>query len=180
MTCRKDGAEVISDEKRREIAASLREFISGLPKASLEQNAFDTFERIIECVDYEQGNIFDYLADLIDRRADGGKAAVTVELSDEALPPRPCLVDGERCLFHGAYVKPWTHGASPLIGGFPAGQESRLVAVVEGEDGTLREVLASRVCLLDFETSFGEYRRDNACSSGRKSSDDERTNSDSK
>lgn len=60
----------ISDEKRREIAASLREsreFISGLPKASLEQNALDTFERILACVDYEQGNIFDYLADLIDR-----------------------------------------------------------------------------------------------------------------
>lgn len=60
----------ISDEKRREIAASLREsreFISGLPKASLEQNAFDTFERILACVDYERGNIFDYLADLIDR-----------------------------------------------------------------------------------------------------------------
>lgn len=58
------------DEKRREIAASLREsreFISGLPKVSLEQNAFDTFERIIACVDYERGNIFDYLADLIDR-----------------------------------------------------------------------------------------------------------------
>ena len=61
---------MISDEKRREIAASLREsreFISGLTKASLEQNAFDTFERIIACVDYECGNIFDYLADLIDR-----------------------------------------------------------------------------------------------------------------
>lgn len=60
----------ISDEKRCEIAASLREsrdFISGLPSASLEQNAFDTFERILTCVDYEQGNIFDYLADLIDR-----------------------------------------------------------------------------------------------------------------
>lgn len=59
-----------SDEKRREIAASLREsreFISGPPKASLEQNAFDTFERILACVDYERGNIFDYLADLIDR-----------------------------------------------------------------------------------------------------------------
>lgn len=59
----------ISDEKRCEIAASLREsreFISGLPKASLEQNALDTFERILACVDYEQGNIFDYLADLID------------------------------------------------------------------------------------------------------------------
>ena len=61
---------MITDEKRREIAASLRdsrEFISGLPKASLEQNAFDTFERILACVDYECGNIFDYLASLIDR-----------------------------------------------------------------------------------------------------------------
>lgn len=61
---------MITDEKRREIAASLREsreFISGLSKVSLEQNAFDTFERIIECVDYESGNVFDYLADLIDR-----------------------------------------------------------------------------------------------------------------
>lgn len=60
---------MISDEKRREIAASLRdsrEFIGGLPKASLGQNAFDTFERILACVDYEHGNIFDYLADLID------------------------------------------------------------------------------------------------------------------
>lgn len=60
----------ISDEKRREIAASLREsrdFISDLPRTSLEQNAFDTFERILACVGYERGNIFDYLADLIDR-----------------------------------------------------------------------------------------------------------------
>ena len=49
----------ISDEKRRKIAASLREsreFISGLPSASLGQNAFATFERILECVDYERGN----------------------------------------------------------------------------------------------------------------------------
>ena len=60
----------ISDKKRRKIAASLREsreFISGLPSASLGQNAFDTFERILACVGYESGNIFDYLADLIDR-----------------------------------------------------------------------------------------------------------------
>lgn len=61
---------MISDEKRREIAASLREsreFISCLPKTSIEQNAFNTFERILACVDYERGNVFDYLADLIDR-----------------------------------------------------------------------------------------------------------------
>lgn len=59
----------ISDERRREIAASLREsrgFISCLPKSSLEQNAFNTFERILACVDYKRGNVFDYLADLID------------------------------------------------------------------------------------------------------------------
>ena len=60
---------MISDEKRREVASNLREsreFISGLPKATLEQNAFVTFDRILACVDYEHGNIFDYLADLID------------------------------------------------------------------------------------------------------------------
>lgn len=58
-----------SDEKRREVAASLREsreFISCLPKVSLEQKSFDTFEQIIKCIDYEHGNIFDYLADLVD------------------------------------------------------------------------------------------------------------------
>ena len=61
---------MISDEKRREVASNLREsreFISGLPKATLGQNAFATFERVLACVDYEHGNIFDYLADLIDR-----------------------------------------------------------------------------------------------------------------
>lgn len=59
----------ISDAKRREIAASLREsrgFINCLPKTSIEQNAFSVFERILVCVDYRRGNIFDYLADLID------------------------------------------------------------------------------------------------------------------
>lgn len=60
---------MISDDERREIAASLREsrdFINCLSRSSLEQNAFNTFERILACVDYERGNIFDYLADLID------------------------------------------------------------------------------------------------------------------
>lgn len=60
----------ISDQERREIAAQLREshdFVSSLPKVSLERNAFDTFERVLECVHYEGGNLFDHLADLIDR-----------------------------------------------------------------------------------------------------------------
>lgn len=58
-----------TSEERREIAASLREsrnYIDGLPKTTPEQNAFDTFERILACVGYEQGNIFDYLADLVE------------------------------------------------------------------------------------------------------------------
>lgn len=61
---------MISDEERREIAASLRksrEFISCLPNVSIGENAFATLNRILACAGYERGNIFDYLADLIDR-----------------------------------------------------------------------------------------------------------------
>mgnify|MGYP004668110255 CR=1 FL=1 len=61
---------MIDNTERREIAARLREsreFISCLPKTTLEQNAFDTFELILACIGYEQGNLFDRLADLIDR-----------------------------------------------------------------------------------------------------------------
>ena len=102
-------------------------------------------------------------------------AAMALECDEAALPPRRCLVDGERCLFHLVYVKHWTHGASSLIGGFPAGQESRLFALVEGSDGTMREVPATRVRLLDSEMLFGGCRWGDALASGRKSSDDERT-----
>ena len=61
---------MINDNQRREVAARLREsreFISSLPKTTPEQNAFDTFELILACIGYEQGNLFDRLADLIDR-----------------------------------------------------------------------------------------------------------------
>lgn len=58
---------MISGSECRDIAAQLRksrDFVSSLPKASLEQNAFDTFERVLECVHYDGGNLFDYLARL--------------------------------------------------------------------------------------------------------------------
>ena len=61
---------MIDDKERREVARKLREsreFISGLGVCSPASKAFDTFERILECIDYEQGNIFDSRADLIDR-----------------------------------------------------------------------------------------------------------------
>ena len=58
-----------TNEERREIAAKLREsreFINSMPKITLEQNTFDAFERILACIGYERGNIFDYLANLIE------------------------------------------------------------------------------------------------------------------
>ena len=58
-----------TNEERRKIAARLRashEFINSMSKISLEQNAFDAFERILVCVGYERGNIFNYLAELIE------------------------------------------------------------------------------------------------------------------
>ena len=58
-----------TNDERHKIATKLREsreFIRSMPKVLLEQNAFDAFERILACVDYERGNIFDYLADLIE------------------------------------------------------------------------------------------------------------------
>lgn len=60
----------ISNQERRKIAAQLREsrdYVSCLPKLPLVQNAIDVFERMLECVHYESGNVFDHLADLIDR-----------------------------------------------------------------------------------------------------------------
>ena len=60
---------MINNKKRREVAAKLREsrdFISGLSGGAIPKNAFDTFERILECIDYQHGNVFDFIADLID------------------------------------------------------------------------------------------------------------------
>lgn len=61
---------MISDEQRREAAASLRGsrgFFNSLPRTILEPFIFDIFERVLECVGYTEGNVFDYLADLVDR-----------------------------------------------------------------------------------------------------------------
>lgn len=58
----------ISDQERREIAAQLREsrdYASCIPKFFMPQN--DLFERVLKCVRFDGGNIFDHLADLIDR-----------------------------------------------------------------------------------------------------------------
>lgn len=58
-----------TDEERREAARKLREsrsFVDGLGRCGMTQNVLDTFERILECVGYETGNVFDFLADLVE------------------------------------------------------------------------------------------------------------------
>ena len=78
----------ISDTERREIATRLRESresISSLPKTTPEKNVFDTFELILACIGYEKGNLFDHLADLIDRptcRNIGGEDGTNGEYYD--------------------------------------------------------------------------------------------------
>lgn len=60
---------MISNKERRAIAAQLRasrDYVSCLPKLPLAKNAFDAIEKVLECVHYEGGNVFDHLADLID------------------------------------------------------------------------------------------------------------------
>ncbi len=52
-------------------------------------------------------------------------------------------------LCHGFGFKAWTHGAAVTVGGFPAGQESHAVAIVELSDGTLQEVPLGHVTMLD-------------------------------
>lgn len=59
-----------TSDERREVAERLRaarEFISILPNTIPEQSAYDAFKLILACVGYERGNVFDILADLIDR-----------------------------------------------------------------------------------------------------------------
>lgn len=63
--------------------------------------------------------------------------------------PRPCVVDGERCTCHLLYVACWTHGAGLTAGSFPAGQESRSMALIEHEDGSMENVDACKVTFTD-------------------------------
>ena len=63
--------------------------------------------------------------------------------------PRPCVVGGERCTCHLLYVACWTHGAGLTVGSFPAGQESRSMALIEHEGGSMENVEACKVTFTD-------------------------------
>ena len=74
----------------------------------------------------------------------------------------PCWISempGEKtkALLMGFYQKAWTHDASPLIGGFPAGQIAYPVAVVLLESGDVTTVRAESVTIDAPEELFEQY-----------------------
>ena len=81
-----------------------------------------------------------------------------MELQIKMPEPRPCIVRQEgRALLHGFFIHSWTHGASAMIGGFSAGQESVPMALVEFEDGRVDAVAVDAVRMLDSAQVFSEY-----------------------
>lgn len=83
-----------TDKERREAAARLREsrsFVDGLGRCGMTQNALDTFERILECVGYETGNVFDFLADLVEPAPATGSTSDGYHTFDELYHHRAML-----------------------------------------------------------------------------------------
>lgn len=74
---------------------------------------------------------------------------VLVTRNDEAEP--------EQALFHGWFVHAWTHGESPLIGGFSAGQETALLAIVEFSSGNIELVYHDRIKFCDSAELISYY-----------------------
>ena len=74
----------------------------------------------------------------------------------------PCRVsrkrgEKERALLIGFYQEAWTHGAEISIGGAPAGQVARPVAVVLLESGDVEAVNAGDVTIDGAEGLFEQY-----------------------
>lgn len=74
----------------------------------------------------------------------------------------PCFVSDDsgektRALLAGFYQKAYTHGASIIIGGFPAGQVAFPVAVVLLESGDVVTVDAKSVTIDAPEEIFSQY-----------------------
>lgn len=78
---------------------------------------------------------------------------------DTLAPCRVCRKQGEkeRALLIGFYQEAWTHGASVFVGGFPAGQVARPVAVVLLESGGVETVNVEDVTIDGVEGLFEQY-----------------------
>lgn len=65
---------------------------------------------------------------------------------------RPCIVEGFKAIFHRWEEKSWVVPPSPLVGGHSGGTVRGVFAIVEMEDGTVREVEPTKL-------NFGDNRR---------------------
>lgn len=62
---------------------------------------------------------------------------------------RPCYVNGKKALFHRWSERRQTIPESPWIGGHPAGFIAATLAIIELEDGTVKEVIPSAIKFAD-------------------------------
>lgn len=69
---------------------------------------------------------------------------------------RPCIIDGEKAMFHRWEDKSWIVPPSPMVGGHPGGVVRGTYAIVEMEDGTVREVEPLKV---QFKTNKELFER---------------------
>ena len=74
----------------------------------------------------------------------------------------PCFISNDsgektRALLVGFYQKAYTHGASIMVGGFPAGQAAYPVAVVLLESGDVVTVSVESVTIDAPEEIFRQY-----------------------
>lgn len=68
---------------------------------------------------------------------------------------RPCIVDGKKGLFHCWENYADTIAPSPMVGGSPGGQYSRMFALVELESGNVIRADSSKVQFVD--NPFADY-----------------------
>lgn len=62
---------------------------------------------------------------------------------------RPCYYEGERAIFHRWGERREMLMESPLVGGHPAGIIAATFAIIELEDGTVKEVFPSKIRFAD-------------------------------
>ena len=62
---------------------------------------------------------------------------------------RPCIADGEKAMFHRWAEVSQIVPPSPMVGGHLGGVAKDIVALVEFEDGTIRELSPNRIRFLD-------------------------------
>lgn len=70
---------------------------------------------------------------------------------------RPCIVDGEKALFHRWLNFAYVVDASLMIGGHPGGQVADTFGLVELEYGTMRRVAPTSIHFCDSSERFEKY-----------------------